>query len=91
MSREGKFWKVDPATGMRHTPPEACHTGGGDHRGMTFGPDGALYTLSHNAPRMASSLAKERRAQREHGPRSSTEPSIRRVLPISISSCAGSS
>jgi hypothetical protein len=48
MSREGKFWKVDPATGMS-APTEASYTGGGDHRGMTFGPDGALYTLSHNA------------------------------------------
>jgi hypothetical protein len=49
MSREGKFWKVDPASGMS-TPTETSYTGGGnDHRGMTFGPDGALYVLSHNA------------------------------------------
>src|SRR5258706_2896428 len=48
MSREGKFWKVDPTSGMS-TPTEAGYTGGGgDHRGMAFAPDGTLYTLSHN-------------------------------------------
>jgi hypothetical protein len=49
MSREGKFWKVDPASGMS-TPTETGYTGGGnDHRGMAFAPDGTLYVLSHNA------------------------------------------
>jgi hypothetical protein len=48
MSREGKFWKVDPASGMS-TPTETSYTGGGnDHRGMAFAPDGTLYVLSHN-------------------------------------------
>lgn len=47
MNRGGKFWKVDPTSGMS-TPTEANYTGGTDHRGMAFGPDGTLYTLSHN-------------------------------------------
>jgi hypothetical protein len=47
MNRAGKFWKVDPTSGAS-TPTETSYTGGGDHRGMTFGPDGSLYTLSHN-------------------------------------------
>ena len=47
MNRGGKFWKVDPASGMS-TPTEAGYTGGTDHRGMAFAPDGTLYTLSHN-------------------------------------------
>jgi hypothetical protein len=46
MNRGGKFWKVDPQSGAS-TPIEANYTGGTDHRGMAYGPDGALYTLSH--------------------------------------------
>jgi hypothetical protein len=47
MNRGGKFWKVDPASGTS-TAIEANYTGGTDHRGMAYGPDGTLYTLSHN-------------------------------------------
>jgi hypothetical protein len=45
MTRAGKFFTFNPATGV-FTAAETGYPGTGDHRGFTFGPDGAIYTVT---------------------------------------------
>jgi hypothetical protein len=57
MNQDGKFWKVDLTSGVS-TPTEASYTATGDHRGMAFGPDGALYTLQVTGGQISATIRK---------------------------------
>jgi hypothetical protein len=57
MNRGGKFWKVDVGGGAA-TAAETNYPGTGDHRGMAFGPDGTLYTLSVTGNPISATIRK---------------------------------